>query len=88
MHCNRFIETFKIPANSSTEILLLSHLARLLLMCRCGCKIGRQEVMSGVSLLINREVTVSGPEGQFRQFDGHNGQTAEGVSLKVCSVSF
>lgn len=44
--------------------------------------------MSGVSLLINREVTVSGPDGQFKQFDGHNGQTADGVSLKVCNVSF
>lgn len=88
MHCNKFIETFQILANSSTEILLLSHLARLLLMCRCGCKIGRQEVMSGVSLLINTEVTVSGREGQFKQFDDHNGQTAEGVSLKVCNVLF
>lgn len=44
--------------------------------------------MSGVSLLINREVTVSGREGQFKPFDDHNGQTAEGVSLKVCNVLF
>lgn len=81
MHFDKFIETFKILANPSTEILLLSHPARLLL-CRCGCKIGRQEVMSGVSLLIDTEVTVSGREGQVKQFDDHDGQTAEGCLTK------